>query len=1028
MGFEQMERGNTFTRYWLLGGLATVAFAGCSCEEPGSLTQRRPQIHTFDPRTPEADREPELAELDFGAVPMGARVELALAVKNEGDDVLRICVTPPEGGSLDCKEPTRLQPDVSPFGFTFDNLEVETGTWGVEKGDTREVLISFTPQVEGGATASLILIHNAGQGSSSIVLKGNGVAPRVDFSTTALDFGDVTVNQRRELDLVLTNGTQFNQPVSIAPIAQDAVIFGVRDPDGIDVPFDQPFTGSIPRMGSLTIKVFFQPPEEREFMNVMDVQFCPTCTQTISLRGRGVKPLFELDPALLDFGTTDEGVPVTRSFRIRNIGNVPLTVFSVGLSPMTTMEFTPTAQVPLPSVLQPTETLEVAVTYVGTTPGADMGQVEVVTDAWDNPETPQSETTGYVSLTATSQGPDINAFPPVVNFGTVAIMGRSTRTLSIQNTGNAPLEVANIQLNSTTPEITLMGAPGGATTVQPGNSIDMTVLYNPQDAGPDTADIVVTSNDRDEGTLVVPVNGVGGVPTTCSIFVAPSQLTFGLVERGRVATLPVEIRNAGAQPCSITNMRLNGGVEFMLTNAQPSVTVPPGSSQRVSISYAPTAYGTLQTVLEFTSDDPAQMNVQVPITGASQPSQVLVIPSQLEFNVVPVTCRSPVRVITIYNTGASAVQVTQVYLDPTTTPEFELTPFNVPTNIPAGGQAIIQMRYHPVDIGTDTGVLFIVHSAAMFPVAVPLSGEGQISPTVTDTFQQVPTPQADVLFVIDNSGSMSEEQSSLGNNLASFLQFAQQQNIDFHIGVTTTDVDSSGARGRFVSGPNNQVNGMPRVLDPQTPNLITVFRSFVNQGTNGSGSERGLEAAYLALSDPLINTHNAGFLRTDAALAVIVVSDEEDYSNRQVTFYDNFFRNIKGFGNSSMFSFSAVVGIQPGGCNGSGGSADYGARYVQTANTTGGVVESICAANWGQTLANIGLNSFGLRRQFTLSSQPVPVTIAVTVNGQPVPSTGAGGQVNWTYDQSTNSINFTASAVPQPGATITVTYTVACLP
>ena len=38
-------------------------------------------------------------------------------------------------------------------------------------------------------------------------------------------------------------------------------------------------------------------------------------------------------------------------------------------------------------------------------------------------------------------------------------------------------------------------------------------------------------------------------------------------------------------------------------------------------------------------------------------------------------------------------------------------------------------------------------------------------------------------------------------------------------------------------------------------------------GTSGSGTERGLEAAYLALSDPLINTTNAGFLRNDAALA-----------------------------------------------------------------------------------------------------------------------------------------------------------------
>ena len=34
------------------------------------------------------------------------------------------------------------------------------------------------------------------------------------------------------------------------------------------------------------------------------------------------------------------------------------------------------------------------------------------------------------------------------------------------------------------------------------------------------------------------------------------------------------------------------------------------------------------------------------------------------------------------------------------------------------------------------------------PVAVPLTGDGQINPTVTDVFTQLPTPKADVLFVV----------------------------------------------------------------------------------------------------------------------------------------------------------------------------------------------------------------------------------------------------------------------------------------
>jgi hypothetical protein len=333
---------------------------------------------------------------------------------------------------------------------------------------------------------------------------------------------------------------------------------------------------------------------------------------------------------------------------------------------------------------------------------------------------------------------------------------------------------------------------------------------------------------------------------------------------------------------------------------------------------------------------------------------------------------------------------------------------------------VINLRYHPTDIGPDTGVLFISHSANLNPVAVPLTGEGQISPTVTDRFQQLPNPQADVLFVVDNSCSMAEEQGSLGSNLGAFLSFAMTQGIDYQIAVTTTDVDPGGEQGRFV--------GTTKIITPNTANGDQIFQQNVSLGTGGSGIEQGLEASYLALSDPLINTWNAGFIRQDAALAVIYVSDEIEQSPRAQSFYENFLRNIKGFANSTLFSASAVVGTTNPVCSGPGGVADYAAGYINIANNTGGVVESICAANWGQTLANIGLNSFGLKRQFTLSSQPVPVTIAVSVDGTTVPSTTAGGQINWNYDMGTNSVVFSASAVPQANSTIEITYTVACLP
>lgn len=988
-----------------------MSISACNCGDDGNvLSQLKSQIEV----TPEA--------LAFGEVPLGAVFELPLSIKNIGTDILKICVE--DSMSIECKDVSRVQPDAGPFHVLFENLEEDDGTWSVAKQDTRDLMVQFAPQTPEEFTGTLILVHNASNGpTTTIQLSGKGVEPQLTINPDKLEFGEVTAGMRKTLDLTLTNPTQFTQRITIAPPMQDSVIFGLADPanNALDVPVNTPAMTEVPGNGTLTLKVWFQPLEEQAYENTLVINYCPTCQVNINMSGTGIKPAFELVPASLSFGTVDEAMPVMRNFAVVNIGRSPLTVTAIGLENGTTNEFSVSPRQPVPFVVPPMSQLDVDVTYTGVTPGLDMGRVQVDTNAWNDPATPINDTTKFVALDATSQGPDIDALPPIVNFGTVAVGGSATRNLIIQNAGNAPLTINSATFNSMAPEITIVMQPSFPVTIQPANSIQFTFGYNPVSSGIDEGDLVLLSNDRDEGMLSVHVQGLGGVPTTCSISVAPTQVTFGLVERGRQVTLPVEIKNSGAQPCLVSNLVLNGAAEFAFGSAPPSsVSIAPGNSHRLDLVYSPPDYGNHSTLFEFDADDPAQAHVSVPVSGSSAPSDLLVIPSSLDFNVVPVLCRSPVRQITLYNTGGNTITVTAVYLDPSTSAEFELTPVSVPMNIPAGASRVLEMRYHPIDIGVDTGVLFISHSNSLVPVAVPLSGEGAINPTVTDTFSQLPTPQADVLFVVDNSGSMSEEQNLLGQNIGSFVQFAQQQMIDYQISVTTTDVDW---------GQAGWMTGNPTFITPSTPNGLNVFEQRVDGlGTGGSGDEQGLEAAYLALSDPLINTQNAGFLRQDAALAVVLVSDEEDSSPNTTTFYENFFRNIKGFQNASLFSFSAIVGPAPSGCFSGNGSADAGNRYISVAQATGGVVESICNVNWGQTLANIGLNSFGLRRSFQLSSQPVPVTIAVTVDNVATPSTTPAGQNNWNYDQATNSVIFTTVATPDANSVITVTYSVACLP
>jgi hypothetical protein len=95
------------------------------------------------------------------------------------------------------------------------------------------------------------------------------------------------------------------------------------------------------------------------------------------------------------------------------------------------------------------------------------------------------------------------------------------------------------------------------------------------------------------------------------------------------------------------------------------------------------------------------------------------------------------------------------------------------------------------------------------------------------------------------------------------------------------------------------------------------FQANVKVCANGSGFERGLDAAYDALRPPLRDNENAGFLRDDAALSILFVSDEDDLSDLPVNDYLTFFKGLKGsagYRDDTLVNMSAVAGDPPNGC------------------------------------------------------------------------------------------------------------------
>ncbi len=167
----------------------------------------------------------------------------------------------------------------------------------------------------------------------------------------------------------------------------------------------------------------------------------------------------------------------------------------------------------------------------------------------------------------------------------------------------------------------------------------------------------------------------------------------------------------------------------------------------------------------------------------------------------------------------------------------------------------------------------------------------------------------DILFMVDNSGSMIEEQTSLANNFQRFINVLE--NIEgglpnVHIGVITSDVGAgpyniagcsgNGDNGSLQSAPSGSCNGPSGAyiediddgnggrITNYTGTLADTFSCIAKTGTDGCGFEQPLESSLRALNGS--NATNAGFLRPDALLAVVYITDEDDCSTENTMMFD----------------------------------------------------------------------------------------------------------------------------------------------
>ena len=262
----------------------------------------------------------------------------------------------------------------------------------------------------------------------------------------------------------------------------------------------------------------------------------------------------------------------------------------------------------------------------------------------------------------------------------------------------------------------------------------------------------------------------------------------------------------------------------------------------------------------------------------------------------------------------------------------------------------------------------------------------------------------DLIFFGDTSGSMAVELETMGENASTFMDRLDDYGNSWQI-IVVTGWDGCGVNG---------------ILTPAVSSYDTLFAEALltppsQEAIDASADEWGLYDVDMAIQESVPGGCNEGFLRDNALLHVIFLSDEDDNSpgwdggdpNYWQTYVDSI---LDSKSSDHLVTFSAVAGPIPDGCDG----AEPGTGYAEAVDATGGTLLSICE-DWYNQLDTLVDASVQVS-DFPLNEIPIVNTLRVVVDN-------IERSYGWEYQSTGNLIHFTEDP-PSTGEEVFIAYEV----
>ena len=605
----------------------------------------------------------------FGIVPVGTTGKDSVFVTNVGPTTLNVSSVVATNGVF----------DVSPSSAT------------IPATTTKTFYITYAPMNPVTSAGSVIFTHSSTSSPDTVAVSGTGLAtnPGFQLNTSSVSFGTVSVGNFKTDSVIVTN--TGSKTLLISHVGSGNGMFAVN-----------PISDSVQPSHTRTFQITFTPTASGpQLSNIVFTHNAPGSPDTAAASGTAVVnlPAFSVNRRTVPFGPVAVGELRTDSVVVTNTGQAALLISNVTSTNGAFVVH------PTNDSLPPSQSRTFFIVFTPLSAGTQSGDLVFTHNALGSPDS--------VAFTGTGIIPGFSLDRRSLAFGYVPLGWVKIDSVTVTNSGTAPLTISNVTSNNT------------FFTVNPPNAVlsagapqKFVVSFAPTTATDQAAKIVFT-HDAPGQHDTVSVNGSG---TSAAFTLSRTNISFGYVTVGADRRDSVLVTNAGTSPLVITSV-ISTNSAFAV---QPgSGTIQPGKTQSYVVDFAPANINPQTGYLVFVYNAGGSPDT-VTLSGSGTVAVFSINKRMVAFGSVRVGTTARDSVV-VTNTGASTLTITNVSSGNSA---FAVSPTNA--SVATSAHATFQITYTPADSTSQNSVVVFTHIAVSSPDSIRVTGSGSLAKLTFD--------------------------------------------------------------------------------------------------------------------------------------------------------------------------------------------------------------------------------------------------------------------------------------------------------